>query len=279
MNALRNTAGPSRFAELLAALGTGRQVRPRVNLRGLAFAVGVIAVLELLTATVLVSVYVPRPSEVGTSLWTLIRDGSLTSATGATLQTFALGLAIATVGGVVIGGLLGTFPTLYRACRLIIEFLRPLPSVALIPFIILRFGVGQSAGVIMASYAAFWPILFNTCFAIRDVNPVSLDVARVFGVGRIATIWRVRLPSAASGIAAGIRISSAIALILAITVEMITSSGGLGYFIMRMQTAIRPADMYAGIVAVGIIGWLVNLLARVIERRAIYWRTDAEVSS
>src|SRR5699024_10446592 len=128
--------------------------------------------------------------------------------------------------------------TLYNTFRVVIEFLRPLPSVALIPFSILLLGVGPTTTVTMIVYASFWPILFNTFYGVRSVNAVAVDTARIFGQSRLAIFFRVQIPAAAANIAAGVRISSAIALILVITVEMLTRSGGLGYYIVLMQTAI-----------------------------------------
>jgi ABC-type nitrate/sulfonate/bicarbonate transport system permease component len=253
-----------------------RPARPRpLNLRGLAFAAGMLLMLEAITLWVVDSVYVPRPSEVFLSLGELLRAGLLVEATGQTVRTFTIGLLLAAAMGVTAGVVLGASRRTFDFFRLVIEFLRPLPSVALIPFVILIFGVGSTATITMVTYASFWPILFNTYYGVRDADPVAVDTARNFGLRRPAVLRRVLLPMAATNIAAGIRISAAIALILTITVELITSSGGLGYFIVRMQTAIRVEDMYAGIFAVGLLGYVVNLLVRALESRIVFWKTDA----
>lgn len=256
--------------------GTGRprRFRPRWNLRGLVFAIGLLVVLEALTAWYIESSYVPRPSEVFAALYTALLDGEMLVDAGQTLQTFAGGLALAAVGGVVAGVLLGSSVTGFNAVKLVIESLRPLPSVALIPFGILILGVGPTTGVAIATYAAFWPILFNTYYGVRNADPVAVDSARTFGLSRLEVLRRVLLPSAATNIATGIRISAAIALVLTITVELITSSGGLGYYIIRMQTAIRTEDMYAGVFAVGLLGYVINLTFATLERKVVFWKTD-----
>ncbi|MGY1805828.1 ABC transporter permease [Blastococcus sp. SYSU D00669] len=247
----------------------------RFNLRGLVFAVGLLLVLELVTALFVESAYVPRPSEVFAALGSEIVRGDLPSSILATLSTFAVGLLIAAVLGVALGVVLGSSARAFDSVKLVIEFLRPLPSVALIPFAILILGVGDGTAITVTAYAAFWPILFNTYYGVRDADPVAVDTARNFGLSRPAILRRVLLPSAATNIAAGIRISAAIALILAITVEIITSSGGLGYYIVRMQTAIRTEDMYAGVFTVGVIGYVINLVVAALERRLVFWKTDA----
>jgi NitT/TauT family transport system permease protein len=243
----------------------------RINVRGFIFALGLLCVIEVLTATVITSAYVPRPSQVAQALWREVRQGDLLSGVGATLGAYAEGLVIATVAGVVVGAILGASRLAWNSLRVVIEFLRPLPSVALIPFSILLLGVGTTTAVAMVVYASLWPILFNTYYGVRDVNPVSIDAARTFGLRSWEVFFRVQIPSAATNIAAGIRISSAIALILVITVEILTRSGGLGYYIVQMQVAIRTEEMYAGIFVVGVIGYAISVLMSTVERRVIFW--------
>lgn len=251
-----------------------RTFRSRINLRGLIFVVGLLLVIEVLTTWYVTSAYIPRPSEVLTALYSELLRGDMTQGIGRSLRTFALGLLIAIVAGVLCGVVLGASPRTFSVFKLIIEFLRPLPSVALIPFSILILGVGGATGVAMAAYASFWPILFNTYYGVRDTDPIAIDTARNFGLSRRSVLRRVLVPSAATNIVAGIRVSAAIALILTITVEMITSSGGLGFFIVQMQTATRTEDMYAGVFAVGLLGYVINLIVATLERKAVFWKTD-----
>lgn len=249
---------------------------PRIgfNLRGFAFAIGVIAVLELLTATLVTSAYVPRPSEVGGALLAELERGDILTGIGLTMNAYGQGLGLAIVLGVVLGAALGASTIAYNVFRVVIEFLRPLPSVALIPFSILLLGVGTTTTVAMITYASFWPILFNTYYGVRAVNEVAVDSARVFGLSRLAIFFRVQIPSAAASIATGVRVSASLALILVITVEILTRSGGLGYYIVRMQVAIRTEDMFAGIFLVGVIGYVIALLMSWLESRVIFWNSD-----
>ncbi|GGP13369.1 ABC transporter permease [Nonomuraea glycinis] len=255
--------------------GRGRRTRPLFNVRGLMFAAGLLLLLEALTTWVVKSAYVPRPSQVGAALYTGIVSGDLLADAGQTFATFGAGLLIAIVVAVPVGVLLGASATAFNSVKLIIEFLRPLPSVALIPFGILILGVGDTTTIALTVYAASWPILFNTYYGVRDADPVAVDTARNFGLGRAAVLRRVLLPSAAVNIAAGVRISGAIALVLTVTVEIITSSGGLGYAIVQMQTAIRNADMYAAVFAVGLLGYAINAAVAGLERKIVFWKTDA----
>lgn len=249
---------------------------PRIgfNLRGFAFAIGLVLLLEILTATLVTSAYVPRPSEVGRALITEMERGDILTGIGLTMGAYAQGLGLAIILGVVLGAAIGASTIAYNVFRVVIEFLRPLPSVALIPFSILLLGVGTTTTVAMITYASFWPILFNTYYGVRGVNQVSVDTARIFGLSRLSVFFRVQIPSAASSIATGIRVSASLALILVITVEILTRSGGLGYYIVRMQVAIRTEDMYAGIFLVGLIGYAISLLMTWLERRVVFWNSD-----
>lgn len=250
-----------------------RTVR-HLNLRGVVFAIGLILLIEVATATVLTSHYLPRPSEIGRALWLEIQRGDILSGITTTMGAYARGLGLAIIVGVVAGALLGASDILWELFRGVIEFLRPLPSVALIPFSILLLGVGSTTTVAMTFYASLWPILYNTYYGVHRVNQVSIDAARTFGLRRWQIFLRVQLPAAATNIATGVRVSAAIALIVVITVEIITRNGGLGYYIVRMQVAIRVEDMYAGIIVVGILGFALAMLVEALEQRVIFWNVD-----
>lgn len=248
-------------------------VMRRVNWRGGIFVVALLIALEGATRWVVDSKYIPVVSDVLVALGKLISSGDLFSAAASSLRVGAIGFAAAIVAGTLFGVVLGAWPRAFEFSKLVIEFLRPLPSVAVIPLLILLLGVGDDATIVMVTYGALWPILFNTYHGVRDADVVAIDSARACGLGRGAVIRRVMVPLAATSIATGVRISAALALILTITVEMLTNSGGLGYQIVRMQEAIRIDEMYAWILAVGIIGYVINRLVVVAERRVIFWKS------
>jgi NitT/TauT family transport system permease protein len=198
--------------------------------------------------------------------------GDLVSSLVGTLVTFGIGLASAIVLGVLAGGLLGASKILYEASHVSIELIRPIPSVALIPFAILVLGLGQTMSVSIVLFAAVWPIVYNTYYGIRGTDSVALDTARSFGLGSVARFFRVAVPSSLSSIMSGIRISAAIALILTVTVELVSGTVGMGYFILIMNSALRVPRMYAGVLVVGLVGYLVNLVFRSLERHIVFWK-------
>ncbi|MFJ2031355.1 ABC transporter permease [Streptosporangium sp. NPDC087985] len=190
-----------------------------------------------------------------------------------TVLAWLIGLALAAVAAVVVGVLLGSVPWLSAPSRMVVEFLRPIPSVALIPLAILLFGVETEMKVSLIFYAATWPILFNTLYALRDVDPVAKDAMRSFGFGRLAVLWRVSLPSAAPFVATGVRVAAGVALVVVVGAELLSGGqSGLGTFLIEAGSAGGNTDVtLAGAVWAGALGLIVNTLLVRVERGAFRW--------
>jgi ABC-type nitrate/sulfonate/bicarbonate transport system permease component len=193
------------------------------------------------------------------------------SAIGNTLEGWVLGLGIAMALGIPLGILIGSSRWVFRALRVPIEFLRPIPSVALIPLAVLIYGTGLESKVFLAAFASFWPLLIQTIYGVQDVDPVATDTARSFGLGRMARLWRITLPSAVPYIATGVRISSAVSLILVVTAELVIGSAGLGREINTARSGGNLEVMYALILATGLLGWILNIATMAAERRVLRW--------
>jgi ABC-type nitrate/sulfonate/bicarbonate transport system permease component len=238
----------------------------------LAAVLALLALWELVVQSGLVSdTSIPPASGALGELVNQFGDGAFWSAVGSTLEGWALGLGIAIALGVPLGLLIGSSRWTYRALRAPIEFLRPIPSVALIPLAVLIYGQGLESKVFLAAFASFWPLLIQTIYGVQDVDPVATDTARSFGLGRRERMWRVTVPSAVPYIATGIRISSSVALILAVTAELVIGAAGLGREINVARSGGDLNAMYALIVATGLLGWLLNLSTTAGERRVLHW--------
>src|SRR5215216_5311708 len=208
----------------------------------------VLGLWELLVrAGVLSDTSFPPMTETVAELFRQLGEGDFWTAVANTLQGWALGPGLAIVLAVPLGILVGSNRLLYRALRVPIEFLRPIPSVALIPLAVLVYGTGLESKVFLAVFASFWPLFVQTLYGVQDVDPV---------VTYIAT---------------GVRISSAVALILAVTAELVIGSAGLGRSISVAQSGGAIDVMYALIIATGMLGWLLNILATRGERRVLHW--------
>jgi ABC-type nitrate/sulfonate/bicarbonate transport system permease component len=233
---------------------------------------GALGLWELLTrAGVLNPDHVPPMSDTVAELARLLQESSFWSAVGSTLQGWALGLGIAAALAVPLGILIGSSATAYRAVRFVVEFLRPIPSVALVPLAVLIYGVGLESKVFLAAFASFWPLFVQTLYGVRDVDPVATDTAKSFGLNGAERLLRVKLPSAIPYIATGLRISSAVALILAVTAEIVIGSAGLGREINVARQGGAIELMYALIITTGLLGWALNIVTTRAERRVLHW--------
>jgi ABC-type nitrate/sulfonate/bicarbonate transport system permease component len=253
-----------------------RQPSPRATsaglvLPGLIFVLAVTVVVEVLARLGLLTSYVPPPTAVIVALGQGLASGEISSQVGMTLLTFAEGLVLATVLAIVVGVLMGAVPVVYDALRILVEFLRPVPSVAMIPLAILFLGLGGPMRVAVITYAAFWPLLVSTLYGVRAVDPVALDTARNFGISPTRTLWAVTLPAALTNIATGLRVSASIALVVTVTTELVAGNSGIGFYVSQMEQANRLAPMYAGILLTGLIGYLVNALFFRLERKLVFW--------
>jgi len=206
-------------------------------------------------------------------------DSGFWDAVWNTIQGWALGLGIAAALAIPIGIVLGSTRLLYRSVRAVIEFLRPVPSVALIPLAILIYGIGLESTVFLAAFAAFWQLLVQVLYGVQDVDPVATDTARSFGFSRSQRLLRVTLPSAVPYIATGLRIASAVALILTVTAELVIGSEGLGRSITVARSGGDVELMYALIIATGLLGLALNSLFVWGERRVLHWHPSQRRSA
>jgi ABC-type nitrate/sulfonate/bicarbonate transport system permease component len=204
---------------------------------------------------------------------------SFWTAVGQTLEGWALGLGIATIIGVPLGMLIGSNVYVYRGLRPIIEFLRPIPSVALVPIAVLLWGAQLRSTLLLVVYASFWPILLQVMHGVADVDPVARDTAASYRFTPWAKLRYLLLPTGLPYIMTGLRLSAAVALILAITAELVIGTPGLGKEIgVAMASSAVPA-MYALIFVVGLFGVAVNVAFRALERRVLAWHTSVRLEA
>ncbi|WP_369008285.1 ABC transporter permease [Streptomyces sp. PT12] len=152
---------------------------------------------------------------------------------------------------------------------------------ARVPLAVLVYGVGLEMKVFLIVFVTFWPILLQVIYGVQDVDPLVHDTARSYGLPPRARFLRITLPSAAPYIATGLRIASAIALVLAVTAELVVGAPGLGQSIVVAQSNANLPRMYALIIVTGLVGWALNTAFQAIERRLLRWHPSqrAEVAS
>jgi ABC-type nitrate/sulfonate/bicarbonate transport system permease component len=223
-------------------------------------------------ATPKLELYFPPVSRILSALGRAFAAGSITQHALVTLARCAEGFLLAALLAVLAGVMLGYFRCLHSLLATMIELLRPMPSVAIIPVAILLLGIGDGMIVSVTVYASLWPILINTIDGVRNIDSALIETGRTFGLSRWRILWQIILPGASPFIATGLRIGLSIALILVTTAEMIAGSKGLGFFILDEERAMNSANMYAGIVVVALLGYMLNRLFLMIESRAMKWR-------
>ena len=215
--------------------------------------------------------YVPPPSSIFVSLVGGLVSGELIRHLLITSQRFVVGYTVASLLGIPLGLALGRWSLLHAVLEPLIEFFRPIPVVAILPIAMFVLGLGNIMAYAVIAFGSGWIVLLHTMDGVRGVDPVLVDTGRTFGTRGAKMFWAIMLPAAAPQIFTGLRVSLAISLILAIVIELIVGFGGLGAFIGTSYGALRVPDTYAGIVLVGILGYVMSRLFLLVEGRVMAW--------
>ena len=191
------------------------------------------------------------------------------------LRRMFIGYVLAVVVAIVVGTALGSSRTLRRATAPIVEFLRSIPPPALLPFAIVVIGVGDNMKIFIIAFVCLWPVLLNTIDGINGIDPTLRDIARVYGVSGRDRLLRMTLPAASPQIFAGMRLALSLAIILMVISEMVASTNGIGFFVLQSQRSFAIPEMWSGILLLGILGYVLNLVFILVERRVLAWHRGA----
>jgi ABC-type nitrate/sulfonate/bicarbonate transport system permease component len=187
------------------------------------------------------------------------------------LKRLAAGYAIAVVLGIAVGFILGLSPVIRTMTQPVVSFLRSMPSVALIPVFIVLLGIGDTMKITIIAFVCSWQIVLNTTDGVVELDRTMLDTARSYGIRGWDRFWRIMLPAVSPRIAAGMRTSLSIAVLLVVVSEMVGSTNGIGYFVFQAQQSFSIADMWAGIILLGLLGYALNVVFERVERRLLRW--------
>ena len=204
-------------------------------------------------------------------------DGTYLHVLGASLARLAEGYLIGTILAVIAGLVMGMWQRAYLLFEPLLELLRPIPSPAYLPMAILFLGIDNTMKVFMVAFSCFFPILLNTISGVRSIDPVLIDTGRTFGLRRFSIITRIVLPASGSYILTGMRISLAIALIVTVIAEMVAGNSGIGFYILSAQRSFLIQDMYAGVIALALTGFVLNKAFLVFERLVMHGRETANM--
>lgn len=206
------------------------------------------------------------PSQALLALLRAFGGRELWEATGFTLASAAVGLGVGALSGMLVGIVLGLVPRAARMGFLSVEVLRPVPSVALIPLAMLVFGFGLRMEVSVVAFATFWPMLVLSQAAARQIEPQLLEVAAALELSPAKRLTHIVLPAMVPRLFVALRLGVAIALVVAVTVEIAANPHGMGYAIMIAQQSLDPPLMLAWLFWIGVVGYAINAGALALER-------------
>jgi ABC-type nitrate/sulfonate/bicarbonate transport system permease component len=246
------------------------RLRNTIDWRGFILPVSALLLTEIVAIAVgFESNAFARPSEIAGAAMEAMSDGSMLKATRETLTSAFGGLAIGASLGLALGVLLGLSPIAYWLMEVTLESVRPIPSVALIPVVLLIFGLGHAMEITLVAKSSMWPIFFLSHAAVRGVKPRLLEVSRLLGMGLLERVRKIVLPAALPGIFVGLRLSVASAMIVSVTVEVAANPLGLGHAMMLAEERLRPDLVFAYLFWIGLVGWTVNYGILWLQRRLL----------
>jgi ABC-type nitrate/sulfonate/bicarbonate transport system permease component len=232
-----------------------------------------LCLLEFAAKTRLVNAtFLPPPTNIIAVLGGIVASGHVFPPLAQTIGLLFAGYGIGCMSAICLGILMGYSRSVFNLLEPLIELVRPLPKPALLPALILFLGLGAKMEITIVALGCFFPVLINTLQGVRAVDPTLVDTARTFGHSPV-TIWRqILLPASAPYILAGMRVSLGLGLILVVTAEMLSGTGGLGDAILDSQRKFQVAESYSWLVVLALLGLLLTWLFAAIERRLTFWQ-------
>ena len=241
------------------------------------FAAGLFAIWQLVAELRLVSpVFLPAPSRAFGELWTRFADGTIWTPFFNTTRRMILGWLLASLAGVALGAGIGLTRGVREFLEPTLEFLRPLPASAMIPVAILFFGLSEQMAAFVIAFGSIWPVLMSSIYGFSNVRVRLQEVSAMLGLTRLEFLRKIAIPSALPDILAGMRTGLAVSLILAVVTEMQASLPGLGHDVFLAQRSFRSAELFAGLIMLGVIGVIINHGLEIAERRLLRWRPQRE---
>ena len=218
-------------------------------------------------------ILLPSPQDVLKAFYAAVADGSLLKNIFASLLRVLEGFAVALVIAVPLGIAMGVSRIVYGLVDPLLELLRPIPPIAVIPLAILWFGIDELSKVFIIAYGAFFPILVNTLAGFREVERVQVRAAQALGANRFHIFRDVVLRSAFPFMIVGARLGMSMAFIVLVAAELIASSAGLGFMISDARYNFRTDQIFLGMACIGALGFALNALLLRLERSLLKWKT------
>lgn len=201
---------------------------------------------------------VPPPSKLAKTFVDLVSSGKLQAGLLVSFKRVLIGFLIAAVFGILIGFVMGLFASVNRALASLVNILRPVPTVALVPIFIIVMGIGEGANISIIVVGALWSILLNTTAGVMSVDRKLMELAYVYRISKVKAMFKIILPSALYSIFTGLRLGIGGAWMSVVAAEMIGATSGIGYMIMFAKSLAQAANMYVLVLVIGVIGFLID---------------------
>jgi sulfonate transport system permease protein len=221
------------------------------------------------------NVLVPTASEVAERAWDEWRTSDFLSEVGQSMKRYVVGFAIAAAIGIALGLLVGASHAARRTLDPFLECLRAVPAIAIVPAAFFILGVGDASRIVVIAFGLCFPILVNTAEGVRGIPLEVRDTASMLHVGRVERLARIYLPAALPSIMAGLRFAVSLGLVLVIVSEFVGEANGLGYYLNVQQSLLDYPALYAAILFLGLLGYVLNRLFLIAERRLLAWHYGA----
>src|SRR5215218_3388450 len=221
------------------------------------------------------SFLVPTASAVAERAWHVWPTSEFLRNVEASLRRLAAGYAIGASVGVAVGVSMGSSRPLRLALEPLVELLRATPAVALVPALIVILGVGDRMLIAVIAFGVVFPVLVNSMDGVRAASPELRETASLFRMGRAERMLRVDLPAALPSIFAGLRVAVSIGLVMVVVSEFVGGGDGLGHYLLVERSQFNIPEMYAGILFLGLLGFVLNGVVVLVERRALFWHRGA----
>ena len=237
--------------------------------------IAVLALWQLLSELrVLDARYVPSPTDIAAASWNLIRSGELWRHIAATLYRLIIGFLIGSIPGILIGMVMGLSWVFRAAVDPIVGATYPIPKIAILPLLMLLFGIGDASKIAVVAISVVYLTIINTMAGVMSIDRTYFDVARSFKTPPLKLFLRLILPGALPMIFAGLRISLGVSMIVVVSAEFVASNAGIGYLIWSSWETLLVENMFVGIIVITILGFFSNIALREVERFCIPWRSE-----
>ncbi|TQN43813.1 NitT/TauT family transport system permease protein [Blastococcus colisei] len=249
--------------------------RTRDNLLAVATPVLLLALWELLAQTGVIDTrFFPAPSRIFERMLDLMATGQLLDHMLASLQRLFIGFWVGLIPALILGVIMGLSRPVRAAFSPLVSGTYPIPKSALLPLILLIFGLGESSKIVMVAIGVFYPVVMNTMAGVMQVAPIYYDVANNYGASKWQVFRSVAVPGAMPNIMTGIELGAGLGLILIAIAEMVGATSGLGFMIWNAWQLFSVETMYVGLLVIAIIGYLLSVVIGLVARLVMPWRAE-----